>query len=134
MSDDRPNAVFNIGSQQGNVSNVAGDMTVYGGQHSVVDVTGAIADELASLRRVLAEHDLDQTVRQQADGLMEEADRELKRPEPEADKIAGPIERLTKLLKDSGVLLAAGAALVDPIRGIASLLGVAGRAILHLIG
>jgi hypothetical protein len=134
MSDERPKAVFNIGSQQGNVSNIAGDMTVYGGQHSVVGATDAIAGELASVRRVLAEHDLDQTVREQADGLMEEADRELNGPEPDADKIAGPIERLTKLLKDSGVMLAAGAALVDPIRSIASLLGVAGRAILHLIG
>jgi hypothetical protein len=77
---------------------------------------------------------VNQTVRQQADGLIEEADRELNRPDPEADRIAGPIERLTKLLKDSGVMLAAGATLLDPIRSIASLLGVAGRAILHLIG
>jgi hypothetical protein len=77
---------------------------------------------------------VNQTVRQQADGLIEEADRELNRPDPEADRIAGPIARLTKLLKDSGVMLAAGATLLDPIRSIASLLGVAGRAILHLIG
>jgi hypothetical protein len=77
---------------------------------------------------------VNQTVRQQADGLIEEADRELNRPDPEAGRIAGPIERLTKLLKDSGVMLAAGATLLDPIRSIASLLGVAGRAILHLIG
>ena len=33
MTDERPNAIFNIGSQQGNVTNVGGDMTVYGGQH-----------------------------------------------------------------------------------------------------
>ena len=33
MSGEHPNAIFNIGSQHGNVSNVAGGMTVYGGQH-----------------------------------------------------------------------------------------------------
>jgi hypothetical protein len=33
MSGERPNAIFNIRSQHGNISNVGGDMTVYGGQH-----------------------------------------------------------------------------------------------------
>jgi len=33
MTSEEANVTFNIGSQHGNVSNVAGDMTVYGGQH-----------------------------------------------------------------------------------------------------
>lgn len=133
MSDERPNAVFNIGSQQGNISNVGRDMKVYGGQHSVV-APAEIVHELASLRAALAALDLDPAVRRSAAALLDDAERELDRPEPKAEKAAGPIERLTKLLKDAGAISAAGSALVDPIRSIASLLGGAGRTILRLIG
>src|SRR4029077_9836494 len=50
MSGERPNAIFNIGSQHGNVSNVAGDMTVYGGQHYTALPAEMIKRELRSIQ------------------------------------------------------------------------------------
>jgi len=134
MSDEQPpNAVFNIGSQQGNVSNVAGNQTIYGGQQAILGVTTEIARQVSSLREALDSVELDPAVKEQADALMDEANRELAQPEPSLPKAARPIEKLTDLLKDAGALTAAGAALVDPIRSIGSLLGAAGGAILSLL-
>lgn len=129
MATDRPGAVFNIGSQQGNISNVAGDMTVYGGQHYRAVDRAAFAAEVAALRSALAATSLDPALRVSADRCLHDAERELGRAQPEPDKVARPVERLTRLLKDAGAL--AGA--VEPLSGIASLLGVAGKAILALI-
>lgn len=136
MTDDRPRAVFNIGSQHGNISNVGGDQTVYGGQHYAASPAEMIARDLASIHGVISGMPLDPAVRSQATALLSDASRELGQPARDGggnEGIARPIERLTRLLRDAGALAAAGATLVDPLLRIASWLGPAGQAIAHLI-
>jgi len=134
MSERRPHAEFNIGSQQGNISNVAGDMTVQGDQRYVAAPTDAARQDLARLRLALLTIDIDPKTQRLVEDLMTEANDELDQTRPDIEKVARPIERLTSLLKDAGALAAAGAALIDPLRGIASWLGASGRAILQMLG
>ena len=133
MTDNRPNAIFNIGSQHGNVSNVAGDMTVYGGQHYTGFPAELIRQELGNLQRAISVMGLDPAVQKKAAALLADADRELSRTGRDAKKVARPIERLAGLLKNIGAIAVSGAALIDPLQRIASWLGPAGQAILHLI-
>jgi hypothetical protein len=133
MSDQRPHTQFNIGSQQGNVSNVAGDMTVHGGQQYLAAPVDAVREELANLRLALSMIDLDPEVQRSVEDLMTEAGQELDQPHPDKQKVARPIERLTSLLSDAGAVTAAGAALIDPLQRIASWLGASGQAILHIL-
>jgi hypothetical protein len=136
MTGDRPHATFNIGSQHGNISNVAGDQTVYGGQHYAASPAELIAQDLGSIRDVIAAMPLDPAVRRQATELLSDASHELSRPARDGrgnERIARPLERLTRLLRDAGALAAAGAPLLDPLHRIASCLGAAGAAIAHLI-
>jgi hypothetical protein len=134
MPGERPHAVFNIGSQHGNVSNVAGDMTVYGGQHYTALPADMIRRELATIQGIISAMDLDPADRKAAAGLLADAGRQLGRSGHDARKAARPVERLTRLLKDIGAIAAGGAALIDPLLRIASCLGTAGQVIFHLIG
>jgi hypothetical protein len=133
MTDNHPNAIFNIGSQHGNVSNVAGDMTVYGGQHYTGFPADLIRQELGNLQRAISAVGLDPAVQKKAAALLADADHELSRAGRDAKKVARPIERLARLLKNIGAIAVSGAALIDPLQRIASWLGPAGQAILHLI-
>jgi hypothetical protein len=134
MSDNRPHAEFNIGSQQGNISNVAGDMTVHGGQQYLAAPADVVWEELAKLRLALSEIDIDPGVQRSVEDLMTETTQELNQPHPDTEKVARPIERLTRLLSDAGAVTAAGAGLIDPLQRIASWLGASGQAILHILG
>jgi hypothetical protein len=133
MSGERPNAIFNIGSQHGNVSNVAGDMTVYGGQHYTALPADMIGRELRNIQGIISAMNLDPAARKAAARFLADADRELGKSRHDAKKVARPIERLTRLLRDIGAIAAGGAALIAPLTHIASGLGTAGQAILHLI-
>ena len=133
MTNERPNAIFNIGSQHGNISNVAGDMTVHGGQTYVATAADMILPELAKLRRALSAVDLGPDVRESAREFLTAAGDELGQPHPDARRVARPLERLTSLLKEAGAIAAAGAVLIDPLQRIASWLGTSGQGILHLM-
>jgi hypothetical protein len=133
MTGERPNVTFNIGSQHGNVSNVAGDMTVYGGQHYTALPADMISRELENIHSIISAIQLSPEARKTAAALLAEARRELGQPGCEAEKVARPVKRLAGLLSDIGAISAAGAALIGPLQAIASWLGPAGQAILHLI-
>jgi len=112
---------------------MAGDMTVYGGQHYTGFPAELIRQELGNLQSVISAMGLDPAVQKKATALLADADHELSRAGRDAKKVARPIERLTGLLKNIGALAVSGAALIDPLQRIASWLGPAGQAILHLI-
>lgn len=133
MSDERHSATFNIGSQQGNISNVAGDMSVHGGQQYVAAPADLIRKELVKLRAALANADLDPGLQGRVGELLGDAEEELDKGRPDAQKVAGPMERVTRLLKEAGAISVAGVALIDPLHRIASWLGDFGQGILLLI-
>jgi hypothetical protein len=133
MTSEESNVTFNIGSQHGNVSNVAGDMTVYGGQHYTAPPADLIRQELENIHRIISAIELSPEARKEAAALLVDAGRELGQPGCEAEKVARPVRRLAGLLSDIGAIKAAGVALIGPFQAIASWLGPAGQAILHLI-
>lgn len=133
MTDERPNATFNIGSQHGNISNVGGDMTVYGGQHYTALPVDMIRQELRNIHRIISAMDLDPAARKSAAAFLADADRQLDQPNRDADRVARPIERLARLLSGIGAIAVPGAALIDPLQRLASWLGPAGHAIAQLI-
>ena len=133
MADDQRNVTFNIGEQTGVNTNVAGDMTVYGGQQYVTGSPEEVRADLAALREVVAGLGLQPEVQQEATDLIDEADRELAQPKPQPEKVGGPLTRLTNLLADAGAVAAAGASVIAPLQRIGSWLGVAGKAILAVL-
>lgn len=133
MTSKEPNVTFNIGSQHGNVSNVAGDMTVYGGQRYTALPADMIRQELENIHTIILAIELSPAARKNAATLLAEAGHELGQPGCEAEKVARPVKRLARLLSDIGAISAAGASLIGPFQAIASWLGPAGQAILHSI-
>ncbi len=133
MTSERPDVTFNIGPQHGNVSNVAGDMTVYGGQRYTALPAAMIRQELENIHRIISAIELNPEARRTAVALLADAGRELGQPGCDAEKVARPVKRLAGLLSDIGAISAAGAALIGPLQAIASWLGPAGQAILHMI-
>jgi len=133
VSDHRPNVVFNIGPQQGNISNVAGDMTTYGGQHYLEGSAEAVQLELRNLRAALGAAGLDGSVLAQATRLVDDAEQKANDPRATAEKVAGPLERLARVLEGVGLLSVATAGVVTPLRRLAGILGKAGLGILALL-
>jgi hypothetical protein len=130
---EQPNVTFNVGSQHGNVSNIAGDMTVHGGQHYTALPADMIRQELENIHRSISAMQLSPEIRKKAAALLADVGRELGQPGCNAEKVARPVKRLAGLLSDIGAISAAGAALIGPLQAIASCLGPVGESILHLI-
>ena len=133
MTDKTPKGIFNIGSQHGNISNVAGDMTMHGNQEYVAAYGDMVREELTKLQRALSTTGIDREVKKSVMELLTNSHRELDKSNPDPQKVAGSIEQLTRLLKDAGALSVAGAALIDPLQRIASWLGSSGQAIVQLM-
>ncbi|GAB4584538.1 hypothetical protein [Nocardia sp. IFM 10818] len=116
---------FNIGSQQGNINNVAGDQTIYGGQHGKFESTGPVefAVELADALRRMG---LDRAA---ADA--EAMQRELARPQPDRESISA---RLTRIAQAVVAVAGAESAVHKPLVALARWLGAAGAPVLALLG
>ena len=63
---------------------------------------------------------------------LEQIELELRKPQPDRQRIARPLERLTATLKTAGALASAGAALIGPIGVLAGFLGPLGETAVKL--
>jgi hypothetical protein len=128
--------VFNIGSQQaGVINNVAGDQQITGGQQGAATFAST-AEALAQLDRLRAAMErlaLSDPVRAQAAEAIESAQAELQAPEPDKGRVAGHLERFTRMLRQAGALLAAGEAVAAPLQSLAAWLGPLGAPLLGLL-
>ncbi|WP_067547983.1 hypothetical protein [Nocardia crassostreae] len=117
--------VFNIGSQQGNINNVAGNQTIYGGQSGTFESTGPVqfAVELAEVLRRMG---MDRAA---ADA--EAVQRELTQPQPDREGIGA---RLTRIAQAVTAVAGAESAVHKPLVALARWLGAAGAPILALLG
>lgn len=117
--------VFNIGSQQGAINNVAGDQTIHGGQH--VSFTHpeatASAGELARALRTLG---LGESARD-ADDI----GRELRQRDPDRGRIA---TRLMQIARTVTAVAAAESAVHRPLVALAGWLGELGSPVLRVLG
>ncbi|MBD9724314.1 hypothetical protein [Streptomyces caniscabiei] len=127
---------FNIGNQQGGVvNNVAGNQTVHDGQSAVFtaggqEVRGLVRELRASIERTSLPPAIEPEVRAELDSL----DKEVARPEPDREAVAGRLGRITQLLSSAGALVTAGTGLIGPLGALAGWLGALGEPILRAIG
>lgn len=124
---------FNINSQQaGVINNVGRDQHISGGQQGQLSVAQA-RDAVQELRHGLTATALEQASATEAGALVDELEADLAAPEPDRSRVAGTLERLTRLLTATGSLVTAGAVLVGPLQAIATWLGTLGEPVLGLL-
>jgi hypothetical protein len=125
---------FNIGKQTGgNINNVAGDQYITGGQQGVVVTPEAARQAVVDLRAGLRITPLEKQTAAAAEAEVTQIESELRGSQPDRRRVAGSLERLTRLLLSAGSLASAGAALVQPLQTLAGWLGTLGAPILHLL-
>jgi hypothetical protein len=123
-----------IGSQNaGIINNVAGDQWVAGGQHGLAGPAGPARQAVRDLGQALAATPLEATAAAQANLQVAAMAAMLDQPQPDRPRLAGLLERLTRLLASAGSLVTSGAALVGPLRTLAEWLGALGVPVLHLL-
>lgn len=127
---------ISIGQQQaGQVTNVGRDQVVHGGIHGALsDASQQQLADVELLRQLLDDVALTAADRRSAEEATAQLEEELAKPNADPAAAAGPLERLTSVLKGAGALAGAGVALIDPIGRIAIALGTAGVHVLRLIG
>ena len=111
-----------------------GQINQAGRDVNVTNVGSSLDALLATdaLRAELGRLGLSPEARRAAEDDLDEVERELRRPEPDREKVAGRLESLTAVLSSAGALAAAGTALLGPIGAIAGFLGPLGKAVLEL--
>ena len=111
-----------------------GQINQAGRDVNVTNVGSSLDALLATdaLRAELGRLGLSPAARRAAEDDLDEVERELRRPEPDREKVAGRLESLTGVLSSAGALAAAGTALLGPIGAIAGFLGPLGKAVLEL--
>ena len=124
-----------INNQYANqINNVERDQYIYGGQHGVAATTQDARRLAADLRRALPSAALGRRDNGAARAAIHEVEAGLAGPQPDRSRVARGLERLTRLLSATGALVGAGAALVEPLRGLAGWLGELGAPVLGLLG
>jgi hypothetical protein len=110
-----------------------GDVIQAGRDANVTKIIGTDPlDALLAVGRLRAALDglkLPPDQRVSAARTIDELEAELRRTQPDREKVAGGLQRLTSLLKAAGSIAASGAALLGPIGTIAGWLGPLGAAI-----
>lgn len=125
---------FHIGQQSGGVvNNVGGDQRITGGQQGTY-VSGAVTRAaVRDLRSVLGSLGLDARSSRTAAGELDAIEREVGADHPDQPRAASALERLTRLLGRAGALATAGAALVTPLKALATWLGPLGATVAGLL-
>jgi hypothetical protein len=128
-----PRSIFNIGTQNaGNISNVAGDMTVHRTQQGQANFTLADAyQDIKGIREVLKTLALPPDEYRAADRAIQDAEKEASKPSPDKRKIAQHLEAFTQIVVKFGALATAGATLIAPLQRLAAWLGPVGQFIVN---
>lgn len=125
---------FNIGSQQGNINNVAGDQTIHGGQHgqfaTVVDPHAMLSLLRSELDRLPLPPDVGSRVNAEIASL----GAELASPSPDRPTMAQRLVRITGLVTAAGAVVTAGGTLAGVLSSFAAWLGPIGDSVLRVIG
>jgi hypothetical protein len=123
---------FNIGNQSGGIiNNVAGDQTIHGDQRGEL-VTSREAQQAArDLREAVDHTDLpdDATARRKAQDI----DAEMRSGAPDKSKVARYLDGIARAIATAGGWARAGAAILGPVRILATWLGHLGIPILGLL-
>ncbi|MFF3468331.1 hypothetical protein ACWCQN_37665 [Streptomyces sp. NPDC001984] len=126
---------FNIGSQQGNINNIAGDQTIYGGQHGTFHGAPQDPGELVvrlreALDRTALPPDVAAEVRDEVAGL----NAAVTSPTPDRPHAADRLARITRILASAGALTAAAGPVAGALVALAQWLGSLGEPVLQALG
>jgi hypothetical protein len=126
---------FNISSQQGGiVNNVARDQHITGGQHGTYAGTEVdVAAALAALRAALDGAGLPDDVRWSASQQVDEVERAASAAEPDRQRAATALEKLTRILVAVGPLATAATAFAGPLGVLVGWLGPLGQGVARLL-
>ncbi len=117
----------------GVINYVEGTQVVNGGLHGSVVTDDAARQALSELRQALSSIPLDRPRAAEARAQVDELDRAVRAPQPDKQRAASALKRLTDLLIGAGSLATAGAALIGPLQTLAVWLGTHGAAILSML-
>jgi len=121
---------FHIGTQNaGIVNNVGRDQHLTGGQQGVLVVTPEVRQALQTLRSTVASAPLDGDQNREAHRQLDEIDAVVGSAAPEPERVARPLEKLTRLLVAVGPIAAA----VGPLSTLAGWLGQLGAGVVRLL-
>jgi SpoU rRNA methylase family enzyme len=121
---------FHIGTQNaGVVNNVGRDQHIIGAQQGTLVVTPEVREALDALRSAVASADLDGRQGREATRQLDEIEVVVGSATPEPERVAGPLEKLTRLLVAAGPIAAA----VGPLQTLAGWLGQLGAGVLRLL-
>ena len=124
---------FNIGSQQGNINNVAGDQTIHGGQHGNFNTVLDPQALLGLLRVELGRMGLPPDIARQVNSEVGILGAQLASPNPDRPTVAQRLVQITRLLASAGAVVTAGGALAGVLVSFATWLGPIGDTVLHAI-
>ncbi|MFI6359733.1 hypothetical protein ACIBJF_45840 [Streptomyces sp. NPDC050743] len=126
---------FHIGSQQGNINNIAGDQTIHGGQHGTFHGAPQDPGELVvrlreALDRTALPPDVAAKVRNEVAGL----NAAITSPTPDRPDAADRLARITRILTSAGALTAAAGSVAGTLVALAQWLGSLGDPVLQALG
>ncbi|QDQ09470.1 hypothetical protein [Streptomyces spectabilis] len=124
---------FNIGSQQGNINNVAGNQTIHGGQRGEFTAAPDPRALLGVLRTELNRVGLPPDTARQVNDEVVSLDAELGSLTPDRPAVAQRLVQITRLLASTGAVVTAGGALAGVLSSFAGWLGPIGDSVLRAI-
>jgi len=110
-----------------------GPMTFYGDQHANVVTDESARQAVNELRGTLARVALDQPAAAMTRTQIAEIEVAMQSPQPNKSRIAGILERLTRLLVAAGSLTTASTSIIGPLQTLAAWLGHLGVPLLGLL-
>lgn len=125
---------IHIGSQEGGVvNNVEGNLTIHGGQHGTLVSAGDAQQAVRQLREAIAVAPLDEARRRGLVSDLNTLEEQVGAPEPDRERAAGALERVTSFLATAGRLGSAATVLVPAIQTLAGWLGDVAAPVLRLV-
>lgn len=125
--------VFNIGSQQGNISNVAGNQINYGDQRAYVAAPPEVLDALRQVMRHIGELPLTPTGQTAARNDLENLDQEMRAGLASGENVSGRLSRILAAARNAGAVITATSNLGTAITTIAKWLGPIGATLISFL-
>lgn len=125
--------VFNIGSQQGNISNIAGNQTNYGDQNAYIAAPPEVLDALRQVGRHIGDLPLTPNDQTAARRDLQSLDQQMSTGQASREHVSGRLSRILATARNAGAVITATSNLGSAITTIAKWLGPAGATLIGFL-
>jgi hypothetical protein len=125
--------VFNIGSQQGNISNIAGNQTNYGDQNAYIAAPPEVLDALRQVARHIGDLPLTPNDQTAARRDLQSLDQQMSTGQASPEHVSGRLSRILATARNAGAVITATSNLGSAITRIAKWLGPAGATLIGFL-